>query len=667
MARTNALIGNETITLSLGNNESATVPDGRGFSSDLSTGVPLASQINSDSIRTTAPNGHFLYDTGSNYAGFLQTDSNGELNQAYHYVGGAKSLEFADNGDLLLTTNGFTRLTPSSEVVFHTGGRVKTERIDASDGYNGFDGNGSTLRFLDGGTRVLTCGDNTKLTEYELPAPYTLTGATQTAESNVNSTEYGELILVNDDETKLVIFNTSRVYEYEYGTAGDITTLTETNSRQLENIMGTSRGADSVARAGDNETITVLEDGYYGDGDMYTLTFGTPYDISTLTSDYNFHAKNYTANTFDRFEGGLVWIKDGQELIYYYEDNGNDEFEIRLSVSTPFDADTVDTKVSETKRNEYGVVTTALENGAYVMYEDSYLHFVLYPTVDSPSDFSSLGQSKLGNYITELDDGRLVVVDRSIDDLWSLDGQTGEVLDDMFLYQNDSRCVQNVGGTGEILVMDDYEIHLYDYNGNRLGGTGGIVGNATGTQSPMVVYDSPSVTGKSLVYPNPTNQTLYQTDIFSIRQNIEASVEYNPSAVSSSFDTVYYVDEDRFAIPYSGSDTVVEVDVSSRSVESMFTPTPSTITRFVGITPTNGIVFFSDRRINVVEDWFGIKAYQATIAVDTANSQYKLKGQRMYNNSQNSGSSTQKMMLTTGDKIESETDPGIVVSLKRIK
>lgn len=186
------------------------------------------------------------------------------------------------------------------------------------------------IRFNDDGTKVFISGI-LDVFEYDLSVPYNIS-------TSVFSTSTANDLLAqdfafyspnfNDDGTKLYVlgFNSSDIFEYDLGSAYDISSTTFVQSTSTNEIIEAPR---SFTFNDDGTRLFVT--GVATSSGVYTFTLSAPYDISTT----NFLAS--TTLSEDTAPIGIHFNADGTELII----NGS-EFDAvyQYALSAPYDVST---------------------------------------------------------------------------------------------------------------------------------------------------------------------------------------------------------------------------------------------------------------------------------------------------------------------------------------
>jgi len=182
------------------------------------------------------------------------------------------------------------------------------------------------ISFSDDGTRMFALGTTQdKIFQYNLSTAFAMNTATYSGNSfsvaGQEANSYG-LDVAKDGLSIFVIGNTRNIYKYSMSTANDISTASYVGAYNMSTQLSTGRD------------IIIEDDGAVGyvldhtKNYVYQIDFGTDYDLTTITTDWQTTTLNVNPETIEFTDDGLT---------AYVSYNSN---YYRYTLTTAFDLDT---------------------------------------------------------------------------------------------------------------------------------------------------------------------------------------------------------------------------------------------------------------------------------------------------------------------------------------
>ncbi|ABK77781.1 hypothetical protein CENSYa_1154 [Cenarchaeum symbiosum A] len=194
--------------------------------------------------------------------------------------------------------------------------------LDGSLDVGASDAQVTGLDFGDGGTRMYISGDQGNgIHQYDLPAPYNITGAARAGSYNVGGEDGGPrgVAVSEDGRTMLVLGQgTDRIYRYYLGGAFDVGTAMLVESMQVAETENNPRG---LAASGDGRIVFVTGS---NDERVYAHNLGDPYDLAGSShipgGDIRIAGEGNPSGVAFTPDGTVMLVVgNSRDLVYRYE------------------------------------------------------------------------------------------------------------------------------------------------------------------------------------------------------------------------------------------------------------------------------------------------------------------------------------------------------------
>lgn len=663
MVRTNALIDNEIITIGLNTNETVAVPDGNGFKPDRSS---LLDSVSFSKDYELKDNGEVFYN--SNYD-LKKVGVNGQLEwvlpQLTHEC---KDIHIANDGNLFVLSDDDYDQTnyraiskidaDSGEVIWYRGWSRFGNNIDGTSLNSARD-----ICWFDNGNKAIIT-DSNYLHKIEVSTPYRINTSTslQNEVTPPNYVDDAHASHISNDGKSLIVFGSLEMQTYELGTAFDLTTLTQidTVAYSSQTSIDSSPNIEDISKTDDQNIVTISE---AENGQIYNIEFSTPFDVTTASVISQTNLENQFVN--NRIGTGISWSPDGTKLIVIGRNTSGVDGLFSASVNGNAYELNGFTATHRKIPDAYSDTKLSFANSEYKVYESSNDIRPIYFDSTNESQSWYEGRFYIQQQVTQFEDDDIVIIDEEHGglDLLHPDGniKTADFTVGGFTFGNlvSSGFENLIAGTD---VTND-RIVVIDKQGNTENNYS--VNIVRGGDKVITSFEPDNLNFPLLVYAEEDNQYI---EVLIPNDSLTRLYSYTPSGVSSNSEKVFHSTGSKVIIPYRDQNKLVEVDVISRSVESIVSTTPQNIETMIGVDGDGDLYIPTENtdQLTKFTDWEGTKAYETEIAI-AGDGDIDIKGSNVKTSGVSNDGDVMKMVLQAGDKIKTGSIKPATVSFRRIK